>query len=310
MGSILQTKQWADFKKNFGFEIISSDNLFVYKKELPFRKNFLYVPEVSSSQINGNQIEQLKGLAKNHNSIFLRLELIDRYGDNANKILLSMGFKQAFEQVQPKWRQIVDLTPTRGTILSQMKQKGRYNVKLAERKGVQIRKISLKEFGDKEKLFVNQFFEIYNQTVKREGIGGRSRDYFFKMAKAFEQTDYLWVYIAFYENKPLAAALISVYESVASYLYGGSSSENREVMAPYLMHWQIMIDAKEKGSQIYDLIGRSKPDNLNSKWAGITRFKEQFGGQAVEILGSYDFINNKFAYQVFKLIEKRRRREA
>ncbi|OQA52436.1 MAG: Lipid II:glycine glycyltransferase [candidate division WS2 bacterium ADurb.Bin280] len=310
MGSILQTKQWADFKKSFGFEIISSDNLFVHKKQLPFGKNFLYVPEVSSSQISGNQVEQLKSMAKQHNSIFLRLELIDRYGDNANKILLSMGFKKSFEQVQPKWRQIVDLTPTRGTILSQMKQKGRYNVKLAQRKGVQIKRVSLKEFGEKEKIVLDQFFEIYNQTVKREGIGGRSREYFVEMAKSFEQTEYLWVYIAYFENKPLSAALISMYDGVASYLYGGSSSQNREVMAPYLMHWQIIVDAKEEGAKLYDLIGRSAPDNPGSKWAGITRFKEQFGGQAVEILGSYDFINSKFAYQVFKLIEKRRRSEA
>lgn len=307
MSSILQTKQWADFKRTCDFEIIQSDNLYIHKKNLPFSNNFLYVPEATSSEINGNQIEHLKRLTKDHKSIFLRLEIVDRYGDNANKILASMGFVRAFEQVQPKWRQIVDLTQTRGTILSQMKQKGRYNVKLAERKGVEIKKITLGGQDSKQDQFLMTFFDIYNQTVKREGITGRSKEYFEKMSKAFAGSDYLTIYVAYYENKPLSAALISICDGLASYLYGGSSDQNREVMAPYLLHWQAMIDAKEKGAKAYDLIGRAKPGDEQSPWSGITKFKEQFGGEAMEILGSYDLVNKKFLYQIFKILEKRRR---
>lgn len=307
MSSILQSKEWADFKASQGFEIIKVDDIFVHKRNLSANKNFLYVPEASSSDINGNQIDLLKDLAKKEKSIFLRLEMIDRYGENAQKILNSMGFTVAFEQIQPKWRQVVNLSETRGVILSKMKPKGRYNIKLAEKRGVEVKKILLNGKDPDQEKFLRNLFALYSNTVKREKIGGRSFDYFEKMASAFAGTDYLSVYVAYFENRPLSAALISFYDGAASYLYGGSSSENREVMAPYLMHWQAMLDAKERNCSVYDLIGRSKP-GVEDGWAGLTRFKEQFGGEVVEILGSFDFINNPFWYKIFRIAEKTRRK--
>lgn len=307
MSSVLQSKQWADFKASCGFEIIKVDGLYVHKKSLPMGNNFLYIPEASSSEINGKHIEDLKALVKKESSIFLRLEMIDRFGDNAQKILLSMGFRKAFEEIQPKWRQIVDLKPTRGTILAQMKQKGRYNVKLAERKGVIVKQVVLDGKNSEQEKSIKVLFDLYSKTVLREKIGGRSIDYFKRMAEAFSGTDFLVVYMAFFENKPLSAALISFYDDTASYLYGGSSSENRELMAPYLMHWKIITDAKDRGCDFYDLIGRSRPGDENSSWAGLTRFKEQFGGNAVEILGSYDYVNKKVFYNLFKFFETARR---
>lgn len=308
MSSILQTSQWADFKASQGFEIIKLDTLFIHKRTLPLNNNFLYIPEASASDINGNQIELLKDLTKKHKSIFLRLEMVDRFGDNAKKILESMGFVPAFEQIQPKWRQVIDLRPTRGAILAGMKQKGRYNVKLAEKKGVEIKALVLDGKSSDQQRLLRSVFALYSETVKREGIGGRSFDYFEKMVEAFGSTDYLSVYVAYYDNKPLSGALISFYDGVASYLYGGSSNENREVMAPYLMHWQIMMDAKERGCQSYDLIGRARPGDETSSWAGLTRFKEQFGGEAVEILGSFDFVAKPLLYKIFKTVEKIRRK--
>ena len=80
-------------------------------------------------------------------------------------------------------------------------------------------------------------------------------------------------------------------------------------MAPYLMHWQAIKDAKEKGCKTYDLHGRARPEDERSSWSGITRFKEQFGGEAVELLGSYDYINKPIHYQIFKFAEKTRRKQ-
>lgn len=308
MSSILQSKQWADFKATQGFEIIKVDNLFVHKRTLPLNNNFLYVPEASSADISGSQVDDLKSLAKKEQSVFLRLEMVDRFGDNARKILMSMGFEPSFEQVQPKWRQIINLTQTRGAILAQMKQKGRYNIKLSERRGVKVSRVVLNGKDPGQDTALRTFFDIYRKTVEREKITGRSFEYFEKMAVAFADTPYLKIYIATCDNKPLAASLISTYDKVASYLYGGSSNEMREVMAPYLIHWQAMIDAKDEECIVYDLIGRSKPGDEGSSWAGLSKFKEQFGGEAVEILGSFDFINKALPYKIFKLLEKARRK--
>ncbi|MDH4358448.1 MAG: peptidoglycan bridge formation glycyltransferase FemA/FemB family protein [Candidatus Berkelbacteria bacterium] len=302
MKSILQTKQWADFKASQGFEILKLGEIFVHKRKLPFGQNFLYLPEVDSDNITPIQIDELKKLTREQGSIFARLEFINRFSQNSHKLILSFGLRQSFEQVQPKWRQFVDLTKTSGEIISQMKQKGRYNVKLAERKGVNI------ERGTSEDL-VKAFNKMYGETVARESITGRSLGYFGAMVDKFSDTPFILIYTARHRSETIAAALISFYGGVATYLYGGSSRRHKEVMAPYLMHWQIIKDAKEKNCQIYDLHGRARPEDEKSSWAGITRFKEQFGGEAVELLGSYDYVNKSIYYQIFKIAEKMRRKE-
>lgn len=303
MQSILQTKEWANFKESQGFEILKLGELFVHKRQLPLGQNFLYLPEVDSDNITPNQIAELKKLTKGQNSIFARLELLNKFAENSHKLVLSLGLIPAFEQVQPKWRQIVDLTKTTGEILAQMKQKGRYNVKLSERKGVKIEKGA-------SQAIISSFHKMYIETVSRERISSRGINYFKKMIDSFKETDYIQIYTAKYNNETVAAALISFSDGVATYLYGGSSRRHKEVMAPYLMHWQIIKDAKENGCKMYDLQGRAKPGDEKSNWAGITKFKEQFGGIAVELLGSYDYISKPAFYQIFKLAEKIRRKQA
>ncbi|MFH1855146.1 MAG: peptidoglycan bridge formation glycyltransferase FemA/FemB family protein [bacterium] len=327
MKSILQTKEWADFKSKFDFEIIEFDNHFIHKRSLPFNQNFLYLPEVAAKDFSASSIEELKKVTSEQSSIFARLELIDEFSDNAHKLLRTLGFQKAFEELQPKWRHVIDLTPTRGEILAQMKQKGRYNIKLSERKGVKIDQYALSEIDKKRLKF---FYTLYLETVKREGITGRSYEYFEKLVDSFKETDYFSFYIASFKNEPLSGALVSFYDKNSLYLYGGSSRQHSEVMAPYLMHWQIMADAKERGMTSYDMLGRSPVElptsgtvgiptgssgrsvggsvGKNHKWAGVTRFKEQFGGRAVEILGSYDYINKPVWYKLFRIAEKMRRK--
>ncbi len=305
MKSILQTKEWADFKSKFNFEIIEFDNHFIHKRHLPYDQNFLYLPEVGAKDFSAGSIDELKKITAEQKSIFARLEIVDEFSENAHKLLQSLGFVKAFEELQPKWRHQIDLRPTRGEILAQMKQKGRYNIKLAERKGVKIQRYPLNSIDHKT---LKYFYTLYQETVKREGITGRGYDYFEKLAQSFKSTDYFDLYLATYENEPVAGALVSFYDTTSLYLYGGSSRRHPEVMGPYLMHWQIMCDAKERGMEVYDMLGRSAPDQENHKWSGVTRFKEQFGGRAVEILGSYDYINKPFMYRVFKSAEKMRRK--
>jgi len=305
MRSILQTHEWADFKSKFDFEIIELNTHYIHKRKLPYDQNFLYLPEVGAKDFSAGAIDELKKITSANQSIFVRLELIDEFSENAHKLLQSLGFVKAFEELQPKWRHVIDLTPTRGEILAAMKQKGRYNIKLAERKGVRILKFPLRTIEPK---YLKYFYTLYKETVKREGITGRSFDYFQKLQESFKSTDYFYVYIASYKNEPLSAALISFYDKTSLYLYGGSSRVHNEVMAPYLMHWQIMIDAKERQMLLYDMLGRSKPGDLSHRWAGVTRFKEQFGGRAMEILGSYDYINKPVMYKLFKFAEQVRRK--
>lgn len=300
MKSILQTSQWANFKKSTGWEIFENSGVYVHKRNLPLSQSFLYVPEVDFELVNERLIDWIKQLMDENSCIFVKAEIINPESEQIAKKMLSTGFVRAFEQVQPKWRQIIDISPEEQEIISKMHPKGRYNVRLAERKGVKVT-------SGRNRKDIKTFHDLYNQTVEREKITGRSREYFENMVDKFSDTDYLEIYTASCDGEAIASAVVSFYGGVASYLYGGSSRRHKEVMAPYLMHWQIIKDAKSRGCGTYDMIGRDKPGN-SGKWAGVTRFKEQFGGEAVEITGSFDLIGKKSAYSVFKLAEKMRRK--
>jgi len=322
--SILQTTEWAEFKKTQGFEILHLGEIFVHKRSLPLGQSFLYLPEVDTDDINPAQLEELKKITREQKSVFARVEFLNPFSENFHKLIRSMRFVPAFEQVQPKWRQIVDLAGSEEEILAGMRPKGRYNIRLAERHQVRIQISKFKvqndpfdatqghpeqsRMDDNEKLkIVETFYKLYNETTRRERISGRSLEYFQNMVDKFKGSDYLEIYIATYRGEPVAAATVSFCGGVASYLYGGSSREHKEVMAPYLLHWQVMRDAKERGCKAYDLIGRSAPGK-EDKWSGVTRFKEQFGGKAVEVLGSYDYVNKPTWYWTFKTVEKLRGR--
>jgi lipid II:glycine glycyltransferase (peptidoglycan interpeptide bridge formation enzyme) len=298
--SILQTSQWANFKKSTGWEIFENSGIFIHKRNLPLSKSFLYIPEIEFSLIDKNLVGWVKQLIQENNCIFARVEIIDPESETITKQMFSSGFIRAFEQVQPKWRQIIDISSDEQEILSQMRQKGRYNVRLAERKGVKIA-------SGRTTNFVRAFYGLYAQTVERERITGRDQKYFENMVDKFSDTDYLDIYTATYDGEPMAAAVIGFYGGVASYLYGGSSRRHKEVMAPYLMHYHIIKDAKSWGCKTYDLIGRDQPDK-SGKWAGVTKFKEQFGGRAIEITGSFDLVEKKTAYNIFKFAERLRRK--
>jgi lipid II:glycine glycyltransferase (peptidoglycan interpeptide bridge formation enzyme) len=298
MKSILQSKEWAEFKKSQGFEIFELDGLYVHKRILPFGRNFLYIPEADASKVTQGHLSDLKKLASEQNSIFARLEISDSFSENSDQMLRALGFIKAFEEIQPKWRQIIDISKSEQDILTQMKPKGRYNIKVAQKHSVKI------THGNEN---LKTFYSLYLETVKREGITGRSLQYFKNMVDKFKDTDYLEIYLATYQDEPVAGALITFCDGLASYMYGGSSRSHKEVMAPYLLHWQIIQDALKRGCTKYDLLGRTKPGK-EGKWTGVTRFKEQLGGEAVEITGSYDFVHQPVYYKLFKFVEKMRRK--
>ena len=110
-----------------------------------------------------------------------------------------------------------------------------------------------------------------------------------------------------HEGEVLAAALVTFYGNVASYLYGGSGGD-RSLMAPYLMHWAAIKRAKQEGCAVYDLLAIAPPEKENHVHAGLTRFKTQFGGESVRMLGSWDLVHSRFWYTMYRYAQKRRRR--
>jgi lipid II:glycine glycyltransferase (peptidoglycan interpeptide bridge formation enzyme) len=284
--------------------------ILVLERQLLFGKTFLYSPEVTGSpDVLSALIPEVQELAERGKSIFYRLELlVDAESTEAaawKTELARYGLIKAFEAIQPEDRQIIFLGQGTEAVMSQMKPKGRYNIHVAQKFGVHVRKAS----PDSLEQDVKIFHLLLTQTAERQKFSIRPESYFLQLCQRLYSFNFGRLFVAEYKGQPLAAAIITLYDRYASYLYGASSPQERHVMAPFALHWEAMRFAMEQGAEWYDLLA-IRPPHLTKgkhKYDGITQFKQRFGGDAIHLLGGWDLPTHKGWYSLFKLIERIRR---
>ncbi|MBI1863088.1 peptidoglycan bridge formation glycyltransferase FemA/FemB family protein [Candidatus Microgenomates bacterium] len=201
----------------------------------------------------------------------------------------------------PKWTQTIDLTESEDELLKQMKSKTRYNVRLAQKKGVVVTEQTNHEGFE-------TFIKLYFETTKRQRYAGHNRQYHETIFNTLKDT-IAHILIVEYENKPLAAYELFLFNNVLYYPYGSSSIEQKEVMAPNLIMWEAIRFGKAHGATSFDLWGSLPSDyDKDHIWAGFTRFKEGYGAQFTEMIGSFDLVVMPFAYRAFTVVQKIRER--
>ena len=313
--SVFQTPEWEKFKLQTGWQkSYRVNDVLVLQKNLPMGRTMFYSPMVDKYQVSSIKydvfLEKIREIANTNKSIFYRLEINDlkNEANEAIKALEAVNFIKSFEEMQPEHTLVIDLSKTEDEILAEMKQKGRYNIKVAKKHGVSV----------KESDSIENFYSLYETMAKRQKISYRNKDYFSKLFDILKEKDYVKVFEATINNevttrsntdtnKTLAAAIVVYYEKRATYLFGGSSQEEKQTMAPYLLHWEIIKDAKQNGFVEYDLFGVAPEDQPKHRWANVTSFKKKFGGDYLELVGSFDLVLRPFEYKLFKLAEKFRR---
>jgi lipid II:glycine glycyltransferase (peptidoglycan interpeptide bridge formation enzyme) len=287
----------------------------VIKYNLPLGKNYLYIPrgpissrrKVQSEKLR-SEIKNLEELAGKEKSIFLRIEPIN---DIPEASLKESGFVKT-KDIQPAKTLVLDLGASEEELFSRMHEKTRYNIGLAQRKGVKIRKA---EFNEKD---FEIFWDIINKTAKRQGIRIFPKEYYRKelqigknlpqpllregsslpLGRVREDFQNL-LFIAEFEGKPIAANLVNIFGKTATYLHGGSDNEFRSFMAPHLLQWEQIKEAKNQGCLIYDFWGYDE-----QKWPGVSRFKRGFGGREASYPGCFDYLINKIWFLIYKLARK------
>lgn len=302
MKSFLQTIEWLDFQKHLGRATWRFDNgkikANIIKHDLPFRKNYLYIPhgpEVDFNAITGtvgNEIAQfvsyLKNLAREQKSIFVKAEPLD---DKVPEAMHRFGLKKSSKEIQPRKTVVLDLDKSEEELLSQMRHKTRYNIKVAEKHNVEVR-----EGSD-----IDAFLKLLSKTVKRQRFSMHPTGYYKELFEFFNNNPDIRssIFIATFEGKPVAGALMLIYKDTAYYLHGGSDHDHRDVMAPYAMHWYLIIEMKKRGFKHYDFGGSE-----GSKWPGVTRFKLGWGGETKEYPGSFDIPVSSIWYLIYRIARK------
>ncbi len=189
----------------------------------------------------------------------------------------------------PNWTQIIDLTQSEEVLLQKMKSKTRYNIRVAQKHNVKVKEETTDEG-------FNTFINLYFETTKRQNYHGHNQIYHRTLFEELKSS-IAHIFIAYYNDKPLAAYTLFQFKDTLYYPYGGSSNENKNVMAPNLIMWESIMFGKKRGCKGFDMWGSLPPDySENTIWAGFTRFKEGYGGSFVEFVGSYDLVIRPLLY--------------
>lgn len=196
---------------------------------------------------------------------------------------------------QPRATLILSLTPDEETLLSSMHEKTRYNIRLAERKGVTVERL-------REPDAVSAFLRLQHVTARRDGIRLHRDSYYEALLRILAPVDRAELFLAWFDGDVIAANIVVRYGDTVTYVHGASGDRSRNVMAPHLLQWRQIQWAKSLGARWYDVWGIA-PSTAGDKhsWAGITRFKKGFGGEERQYLGAFEKPVRSWLYRLVKL---------
>jgi len=314
-GGLLQSWGWGELQKAVGNKIwrlvlLTEQGswqavVLAIQTELAFEYNYLYCPRgpVLVDKIHRSQIEELltglRNIAADQKCFMIRLD--PAWPLNWQPDVVNLGWRKSDKEIQPRCNMVVDIKPTEKELLISMKPKTRYNISLAQKHGVIVR---ISEAATDFEIF----WELMKQTAKRDGFRPHLKEHYKKIWEVFKPTGEVELVLAEYNRRVVAAALVTFFGPVSTYLHGVSADLYREVMAPYLLHWQVMAIAKQHNCSFYDLGGINGQSWSDAKWVGLTRFKTGFAPTTPvrEYIGGYELILNPIIYAAYKFIRQLR----
>jgi peptidoglycan pentaglycine glycine transferase (the first glycine) len=318
-GGFLQSEYWRKFQESYGrktFQLeeknedgnsIAQASVITHK--LPVVGDYFYVPRgpiVGKSQNPKSKIqsffESLVNLARNKNAGWIRIEPSSDEELELVKENLPAGIKMKKSAVDMQSREILmlDVSGSDEDILARMKQKTRYNIRLSEKRNVQV-------FVPREKKHINEFLRLVKITAERDKITSHPENYYRKMFETISP-ETLKLYVAEFEGKVICANLVLFFGKTATYMHGASDNEHRNVMAPYLLQWQQIKDARKAGCERYDF-GGIKTGSVDGSWSGITKFKTGFAPDVnpINFPGCWDIVLNPLRYNLYRAMQRIKR---
>ena len=324
----LQSRFWADFKAQSGWtyaryqardEAVVGDHaavapfaLSVLERGLGAGLRFAYVPHGpdadvpydSRSALLSSIAEELRSRVSS-TCVFVRFDPGWYEADTGSEILRPTFCRPLVKasDVQPPDSVVLGIAAADDELLSAMKPKWRYNIRLAEKKGVTVASEGIESLGD--------FYDLYRVTASRDHIAIHPRSYYERLlgmepVNAAEPRPDLRLWVARFEGKALAAIITVYYGSEATYLYGASSDEHRNLMPAYALQWSAIRAARDAGCSGYDFYGIPPADDAAHAMSGLYRFKTGFGGDIRHYAGAWDYVLRPARYAAFRAAERAR----
>lgn len=302
---ILQSGAWGELKSRFGWQPVRiiNDNIGaqILFRRLPAGMSIGYIAKGPVGGPLDALLPEIDELSRQFHAIFLKVEP-DRWQTSSDELIgkLNMNWVTA-KPIQPQRTVMVSLEGSEDEILACMKQKTRYNIRLAAKKGVIVT----------PEVDLDRFHAMLKITGARDHFAVHSSEYYKTAYTLFHPSGSCEVFTASFEGTPLASLMVFARGNTAWYMYGASTDEGRNLMPTYLLQWQAMLWAKAKGCTQYDLWGipdldeEELEENFNQKdshqglW-GVYRFKRGFGGDVLRSSGAVDIVYRPWLYQVYQ----------
>lgn len=317
----LQGWPWAEFKSRWGWQALplalsiggnsweAAAAALVLKRKIPrLPFSVLYVPkgpvlDYHDVPLRRQVLAQLESLARRERAIFIKIdpevvmswgledERVSPLGTAVMRDLKARGWRLSDEQIQFRHTVELPLEATEEQLLAAMKQKTRYNIRLAARKGVTIRPGTPADFP--------VIAEMYAETAARDGFTIRPPAYYLDGWTTLYQAGMAQPLVAEAEGRPIAAVILVHFGERAIYMYGASRNDERERMPNYLLQWEAIRWAKARGYAVYDFWGAPDVFDESDRLWGVWRFKAGFNGEVVRFIGAWDFPARPLWYRVY-----------
>ncbi len=320
LGGFLQSEQWIELRRRHGWKAITTAHGFCLVRPIAKFFPFAYAPFFGVHQLHENPSSQSNAdrsstsltspvdITAFHQACnaalralplrapFIRWDLpyylcddpltlstsqetknSDASDISLHDMLYRQGLRKAFHDVQMRSTRIIALDQSEDALLAQMKSKGRYNIRLAHKKGVRVGLCG-----------VDDFYTLHKKTCDEKHIAARPLSYMHDVSSIFG--DACRCYGAYLNNRMIASIMVLHFDGCASYLFGGTDREGMQTMASYAIQWHAITQAKKLNMDVYDFMGIHEGDK---RYAGITQFKEKFGGMVVHRMGAWDIPKNR-----------------
>jgi peptidoglycan pentaglycine glycine transferase (the first glycine) len=301
--NLLQTSMWGNLKSQFGWQAFRLANQTagaqILFKKLPLGFSIAYIPKGPVGTNWTTLWPEIHRLCLQKHAVFLRVEP-DFEESECEKIQAHLnGFVPVSDTIQPRQTILVDLTGSPEEWLARMKQKTRYNIRLAEKK-----EICVTESTDFE-----VFERLMRATGVRDGFGVHSLEYYRQAYAVFSKHDQVALFQAEFNKTPLAMLMVFTQGNKAYYLYGASGDEERQRMPTYLLQFEAMRWAASKKCEFYDMWGipDASEKDLESHFEersdglwGVYRFKRGFGGRIVRSCPGFDYVYQPLLYRFLR----------
>ena len=286
----LQSWEWGEFREAWGNKVVRLSNFQIIFSKVPFT-NFKIGTVIRGPKPTKKDIEEVINIAKKENAIFVKFEPNVLYDEKLEDEIKSFGLVRGRRLFTPTsfW---IDLTKSEDELLKNFHPKTRYNIRLAQKQGVEVTE------DNSDKAF-EKYLELTNETSKRQGFYAHTEKYHRLMWKYLKPAGIAHLLVAKYKEEIITTWILFAFKDFLYYPYGASTDKYKNVMANNLMMWEAIRLGRSLGLKTFDLWGREEGK-------GFTRFKEGYNPKVIEFIGSWDLVINKPLYYLYRIAEELR----